>query len=113
MNNFPPINRLAQLERKLLTYALAGGTVLAGGSVAQAGSDIVYGTPQDGPVVVKNSYYDLDLNADGIIDFTFYHYSNTSWQGEGGYYYSNYGYQVAYLGARKGNMFEGTYGSGI
>lgn len=55
------------LDKQLLTYALAGGAILAGASPANAA--VIY---YSGPTLnTAGTFFDLDLNTDLFTDFTF------------------------------------------
>ena len=65
--NLSPARPAKTLDAHLLTYALAGGAILAGSSPANAA--VIY---YSGPTLdTAGTFFDLDLNTDLFTDFTF------------------------------------------
>jgi hypothetical protein len=60
-------HRKSKVERKLAAYLIAGGAAVAAAEEGRA--DIIYSGPQN--ISINQSSFALDLNGDGVTDYTF------------------------------------------
>jgi hypothetical protein len=91
------------LNKKLKSYSALAGSVLAVGSTADA--QVVYTDVNPDSVIAMNTFYELDLNNDGIKDFTLGQFSGTT---------SGISFNVAYVGPMAAlNAIDTAGGSGL
>ena len=109
MNGLPtqPASSRLRVGQRLADYSLLAGAMLAAGHSAQAA--IVY-TDVDPDESVDGSFFSIDMDGDGIIDFTVrqsgYSYAST---------FFSYASNFAYFSAAFGNEFRvpGPFGYGL